>query len=284
MADQLPQSHVSMKYGFVMPFGDARIASERAQAAEDAGWDGFFVWDSVWGVDASVMLAAAAMTTERIRLGALITPVSRHRPWKLAGETAALDNLSHGRLTLAVGLGAIDTGFAEFGEETDRKTRAELLDEGLAIITGLWRGQPFNFDGQLYHIRATTFQPPAPPVQTPRIPIWVVGAWPRPRSMDRALQWDGLLPNKLNTDGTHAQVTPDDVRAMRAYIQEKRTQSTPFDIIVEGETPGDDPAQAESIVRPFAEAGATWWIETRWTTADSEVVRARIAQGPPRLK
>ena len=128
-----------MRYGFVYPGGDARDAAECAREAERAGWDGFFVWEPVWGVDAWITLAGVAMRTKRIRIGTMITPVSRRRPWKLASETATLDRLSNGRLILAVGLGATDTGFIQFGEETDRKTRAELLDEGLDIVTGLWR-------------------------------------------------------------------------------------------------------------------------------------------------
>ena len=119
-----------MKYGFVLPHGDARTAADFAQAAEQAGWDGFFVWEPVWGIDAWVSLTAAAMCTQRIRLGTLLTPLSRMRPWKLASETATLDQLSNGRVILAVGLGAIESGFESFGEVTDRKTRAELLDEG----------------------------------------------------------------------------------------------------------------------------------------------------------
>ena len=190
-----------MKYGFVLPHGDARTAAEFAASAEASGWDGFFVWEPVWGTDAWVALTAAAMRTESIRLGTMLTPLSRMRPWKLASETATLDNLSNGRVLLSVGLGALDTGFAEFGEVTDRKTRAELVDEALEIITGLWRGQPYSFDGKHYHIKPTDFSPPPPPVQKPRIPIWMVGAWPRRRSMERALRYDGLLPAKLNRDG-----------------------------------------------------------------------------------
>ena len=138
----------TMKYGFVLPIGCPRDAADLAYEAEQAGWDGFFVWEPVWGFDAWVMLAAAAVRTSRIRLGTMITPVSRMRPWKLASETVALDHLSQGRLILSVGLGAINNGFAEFGEETDRKVRAELLDEGLEILTGLWKGQPFRYEGK----------------------------------------------------------------------------------------------------------------------------------------
>src|SRR6476660_5624663 len=105
-----------MRYGFVLPSGDAADAADLAAEAEAAGWDGFFVWEPVWGVDAWVSLTAAAMLTDKIRLGTMITPVSRMRPWKLASETATLDRLSNGRLILSVGLGAIDTGFIQFGE------------------------------------------------------------------------------------------------------------------------------------------------------------------------
>ena len=150
-----------MKNGFVLPFGDARMAADMASLAEQHGWDGFFVWEPVWGNDAWVMLTAAAMRTERIRLGTMLTPLSRMKPWKLASETATLDNLSGGRVTLAVGLGAPDTGWEAFGEITDRRTRAELLDEGLDVLTGLWKGQPYAYEGKHYHVKPTDFMVPA---------------------------------------------------------------------------------------------------------------------------
>ncbi len=274
-----------MKYGFVLPFGSARTAAELAQSAEKAGWDGFFVWEAPWAIDAWIALAAAAMTTERIRLGTMITPVSRMRPWKLASETVTLDRLSKGRVILSVGLGALDTGFEAFGEVTDRKTRAELLDEGLDIVAGLWQGQPFSYDGKHYTVKECEFpHAPPSPVQQPRIPIWVVGAWPRKKSIRRVLRWDGLLPNKLNTKGQQETVTPDDIRAMKTFIDENRSQATPFDIIMEGQTPGDWPEAAAAEVRPWSEAGATWWLEAMWGTPQDqlETVRTRIQQGPPR--
>ncbi|NPV74809.1 MAG: LLM class flavin-dependent oxidoreductase [Anaerolineae bacterium] len=276
-----------MKFGFVLPYGDARIAAELAAQAEQAGWDGFFVWEPVWGLDAWVLLTAAAMRTERIRLGTMLSPLSRMRPWKLASEAATLDNLSNGRVILSVGLGAVDTGFAEFGEVIDRKTRAELLDEGLEILTGLWRGQPFEFSGKHYQVKPSNFYPPPPPAQQPRIPIWVAAAWPSKKSMQRAMRYDGLLPQILRPSGA-ARLAPEELRTMSAYIQEHREKSAPFDIVVEGETPGEDPAQAAAIVRPWQEAGATWWIEARWTELDAmrsgtgnAAIIKRIQQGPP---
>jgi alkanesulfonate monooxygenase SsuD/methylene tetrahydromethanopterin reductase-like flavin-dependent oxidoreductase (luciferase family) len=274
-----------MKYGFVLPSGDARTAAEIARAAEQAGWDGFFVWEPVWGIDAWVCLTAAAMVTERIRLGTMITPLSRMRPWKLASETATLDNFSHGRVILSVGLGAVDTGFAAFGEVTDRKNRAELLDEGLDILTGLWRGQPFSYTGRHYQVRPTEFMPPPPPVQQPCIPIWVVGAWNRPKSMARVLRYDGILPNIMTPEGDHRPLTTDDVRDIKAFVDANRTEPGPFDIVVEGETPGSEPHKAGDQVRAWAEAGATWWIEAMWGSpenpSDPAAVRRRVEQGPP---
>ncbi|MEM8529869.1 MAG: LLM class flavin-dependent oxidoreductase [Chloroflexota bacterium] len=275
-----------MQYGFVLPWGDATTAMALAQEAEAAGWDGFFMWDPVWGIDPWISLAAIAVKTERIRLGTLITPLSRCRPWKLASETVTLDHLSHGRLTLSVGLGAIDSGFEVFGEETDRRTRAELLDEGLDILTGLWRGELFDYDGKHYQVKDMEFLTPAPPppLQSPRIPIWVVGAWPRPKSMQRVMRYDGLLPTMIDATGTHITPTPDDIHAMKEYVEEHRSLTTPFDIIIEGETPTDDPQQATSQVYPYAEAGATWWMEGQWSAKNIEDVRKRIVQGPPRIE
>jgi alkanesulfonate monooxygenase SsuD/methylene tetrahydromethanopterin reductase-like flavin-dependent oxidoreductase (luciferase family) len=214
----------------------------------------------------------------------MITPLSRMRPWKLASETATLDNLSNGRVILSVGLGAVDTGFAAFGEVTDRATRAELLDEGLEILTGLWRGQPVCNQGQHYQIKETAFNPPPPPVQRPRIPIWVVGAWPRVKSMRRALKYDGLLPNVIGEDGRVRMGPPthDELRAMKVFIAENRPETTQFDIIIEGETPVDDGKEAARIVRGWEEAGATWWIEAMWSAHELADVLARIQAGAPR--
>lgn len=274
-----------MNYGFVIPSGDVPEIVEMAAVAENAGWDGFFVWEPVWGIDAWVCLAAAAMRTTRIRLGTMITPVSRMRPWKLAGETMSVDRLSNGRVILSVGLGAVDTGFEQVGEEVDKRTRAELLDEGLAIITGLWHGQPFQFDGQHYQIKPIEFMLPPPPVQQPRIPIWVVGAWPYEKSMQRVLRYDGLLPNVMDENRHHRPATPQDLREMVAYVAEHRESSTPFDFVIEGTTPGDDPAGTAEIVQPWQEAGATWWIEALWSAPRDETgraqVRRRVQQGPP---
>jgi alkanesulfonate monooxygenase SsuD/methylene tetrahydromethanopterin reductase-like flavin-dependent oxidoreductase (luciferase family) len=190
-----------MKYGFIYFGGDARQAADYAYEAEQAGWDGFFVADAPWGFDPWVTLTACAMRTDRIKLGTMLTPVSRRRPWKLASELLTLDLLSNGRVILSVGLGAVDTGFAEFGEQTDRKVRAELMEETLDIVQGLWKGQPFRYQGKHYQVRPTTFVPALPKGYKPGVTIWMVGAWKREKSIQRALRYDGLLPNIMGKDG-----------------------------------------------------------------------------------
>lgn len=276
-----------MQYGFVLPFGDARAIAEHARLAEQSGWDGFFIAEGVVGTDAWVSLAAAAMLTTQIRLGTLLTPVSRRRPWKLASETVTLDQLSGGRVILSVGLGALNTGFDAFGEETDRKLRAERLDEGLEIITRLWSGERFSYRGRHYSVKPD-FWPPPRPAQQPRIPIWVVAVWPRPNSIGRALRYDAIIPAGKDEHGADRPLSVDEIRAVRAYADAHRPGLPPLDIVIEGNTPIDDREAGAAQVRQWEEAGATWWIESPWDLpAPSEaekqaLIRQRIRQGPPR--
>lgn len=270
-----------MKYGFVLPDMEPLRAISMAREAESHGWDGFFVWEPVWGVDPWVLLGALSVVTTRIKLGTLLTPPSRRRPWKLAGETATLDILSQGRTILSVGLGAVDTGFESFGEATDRKTRAELLDESIDILTGLWRGQPLEYHGKHYHITKTTFFPGPASIQQPRIPIWAVAAWGWNRSMQRALRCDGILPAILDDQKKWGELTPDHIREIKAYVTANRDLDTPFDIVVEKTSPGDDKIAAADSVAPWAEAGATWWIESMWEEKNPDKWLQRLRQGPP---
>jgi alkanesulfonate monooxygenase SsuD/methylene tetrahydromethanopterin reductase-like flavin-dependent oxidoreductase (luciferase family) len=194
-----------LKFGVYLPnfgaFGEARTLAELAHDAEAAGWDGFFIWDHIARpmhtpvVDAWVALSAIAMRTERVRIGALVTPLPRRRPWKLARETASLDRLSNGRLVLGVGIGSSGGQPVEweaFGEELDLKKRGEMLDESLEIINGLWSGEPFAFNGKHYQVKESQFLPT--PLQTPRIPVWVAGNWPHHAPFRRAARWDGMIP------------------------------------------------------------------------------------------
>jgi alkanesulfonate monooxygenase SsuD/methylene tetrahydromethanopterin reductase-like flavin-dependent oxidoreductase (luciferase family) len=276
-----------LRYGFLVPSGDPRTVAGLAREAEEAGWDGVFYWDGICvgnmeTYDPWVVMAAMAMRTERVRIGAVLTPPARRRPWKLARETVTLDHLSGGRLVLPVGLGALDDGgFSRVGEPTDKKVRAQLLDESLEILTGLWTGKPFSYEGEHYRMEEMTFRPP--PVQRPRIPIWVVGAWPSRKSMGRTLRYDGVLAATIGGSAGSPGVTPETIQEIKAYAEKNRDNTTPFDIVWEGQTPGEDPERAASTVRPYAEAGATWWIESPWTPPNEpEDLRLRINQGPPR--
>jgi len=278
-----------MRYAIVVNSGDPRQMAELAGEAESAGWDGVFYYDAIAIGDMDmydpwVVLAAMAMRTERIRLGAMVFAPTRRRPWKFAREALTLDHLSKGRLILPVGLGATDDGaFGNVGEPTDLRTRAELLDETLAILHGLWSGLPFAFEGQHYRFGPMTFRPR--PVQQPRIPIWVVGVWPSARSMGRAAAWDGVVPQARDGHGAGVATTAEHVREILSFAGEQRAaagRSGAWDVIVEGTTPADDAVAAAERVAPLAHAGATWWIESDWD-ADVDALRWRIAAGPPRV-
>lgn len=284
-----------MRYAFNLPnfgaFGDARRLAELAHEAEESGWDGFFIWDHVQFfvpgerlpvADPWVALAAVAMTTSRIKLGPMVTPIPRRRPWKLARESVTLDHLAGGRLILGVGLGdPVATEFGAFGEVTDPRTRAAMLDEGLEVLTGLWRGEPFTFEGEHFQLRDALCWPP--PVQSPRIPIWVAGWWPYRRPLRRAAHWDGVFPGKLDERGP-GQLTPEEIAEIVAYIRAHRDGDAPFDVVLGARLPGDDPDHAAAIVAPYADAGVTWWqVGVPDLRTPFDVARARIRQGPPRL-
>jgi alkanesulfonate monooxygenase SsuD/methylene tetrahydromethanopterin reductase-like flavin-dependent oxidoreductase (luciferase family) len=277
-----------VKYGFIATnfdyCGDARLLSELAREAEGAGWDGFFLWDHLeWvgsepAVDPWVALAAMAMATERIRLGPMITPLPRRHIAKLARETVSVDRLSGGRLILGVGAGGPNlpeyTAFGDFG---DPKERAARLDEGLDVLTALWSGEPVKHQGRYYRAQTEGF---APPVQRPRIPVWVAATWPAKKPLRRAARWDGLAPLRQGTPEGKL-LTPDEMREMLAYVSEHREGDGPYDAAQFGVTRGPDDT---SLVGAFAEAGATWWVEGVFTwLMDLDYTRKRIRSGPPRI-
>jgi alkanesulfonate monooxygenase SsuD/methylene tetrahydromethanopterin reductase-like flavin-dependent oxidoreductase (luciferase family) len=268
-----------MRYGVILTSGDPRAVADLAADAEAAGWDAAFTWDGIAigameTYDPWVVLAAMAMRTERIRLGAILTPPSRRRPWKLARETMTVDRLSGGRLVLPVGLGAIDDrAFGGVGEPTDARTRAELLDESLAILEGLWSGEPFAFSGRHFRFDEMTFRPT--PVQRPRIPIWVAATTASARSMARPFRYDGIMPQTSEIDAIRS------IAARAARDRPTGATGEPFAIVVEGTSKPGDRASLDTVAT-LADAGATWWVESDWD-ASPKTLRSRIEAGPPRI-
>lgn len=275
-----------MKAGVALPYLGARGIARLAGAAEQAGWDGVYVGDAIWCEDPMIGLAAAAMVTSRIRLGTMVIPAPLRRPWKIASESIALERLSGGRLTLGLGAGAVWMGWQAFPDETtDKRARAEMLDETIDILELLSQRKPFDYDGKHYHLKLTQLDEgyyPPKPLQQPRIPLWVVGIWPRMKSIRRVLKADGLLPQKMSANGDFEPVTPEDLRAMKAYIDANRTRTTPFDFVVEGKTGDLSPAEAQEKLGAWVDAGATWWIEGLWAYSEEHALE-RIEQGPARL-
>jgi alkanesulfonate monooxygenase SsuD/methylene tetrahydromethanopterin reductase-like flavin-dependent oxidoreductase (luciferase family) len=278
--------------------GDARTLAELAACAEDAGWDGVFLEDYILedyivyqgrqeipAYDPWVALAAMALRTERIRLGTMVTPLARRRPWKLAREAVTLDHLSGGRLTLGVGLGdSADVSLTHFGEQTNARVRAAMLDEALDVLIGLWSGRPFRYDGSHYHVQEVTCLPA--PLQTPRIPIWVGGAYPNRGPVRRAARWDGACLYKAASPGSAEDsgdpLLPEEIAALKHTIEARRTATTPFDIVVHGARRGVDETAERERLRASASAGATWcqsWIPP----GEPAAMRAVVGRGPLRI-
>lgn len=271
------------------PYDDPRLVASFAREAEEHGWDALYVWDHLlvdpsWEVrvaDPWILLTAAALATERIRLGTMVTALPRRRPQVVARQATTLDRLSHGRVTLGVGLGEPPDEYTAFGEDADLRVRAEKLDESLAVLTGLWSGERRSFHGRYLVVEDVRFLPT--PVQRPRIPIWVGAQWPGDAAIRRAARWDGIYPiPRIRPDAWDAVLAPDDVRAIVELVRRHRTEPGPFDLMVGRWTPGEDPHGAAEIVAPYADAGATWWSEDLSAYRGSvEGMRERIRLGPP---
>lgn len=274
-----------MRYGIVTSnmgtYSDPREAVRLALVAEAAGWDGFFIWDHlgfVWGnpsADPWVTLAAVAASTERIRIGTDVTPLARRRPQIVAHALTSLDVLSGGRVIFGAGLGGVSREFEAFGDPGDAKERASTLDEGLDVIEEMMSGEEVTHRGQHYTVDGVTLAPL--PVQRPRVPVWI-GGEAKP-ALRRAARWDGWLANATPLDGTIIMSKgPEQIREMVAEIQSNRTPETPFDVALDGYSEPDDVTLPDS----YAEAGATWWLESihdRRGTVDEML--ARVKAGPP---
>jgi len=273
-----------MKFGLALPYVDPLTAARYARRAEEAGWDGVFMGDAIWCLDPMIALTAAAMQTTRIRLGTMITPVPLRKPWKIASESLALDHASNGRLILGLGAGAVWMGWQGFPDEvTAKRPRAEMLDECIDLLTLFSKREPFDYEGKHFPVKLTLLDQqhyPPKPIQQPRIPIWVVGIWPRKKSMQRVLKCDGLLAQKMNSAGEFEPVMPQDVQDMHKFVIDNRTLTTPFDIIVEEQTLDWEKARIQGKLGQWQEVGATWWIEGLWE-ADETKVLARIDKGIP---
>lgn len=260
---------------FFPPFdalADPQLVAELTREAEQAGWDGAFIWDHLLYsppvqriLDPWICMAAMAVATERILLGPMVTPLARRRPQVLARQALTLDHLSRGRLVLGFGLG--DDGstreMSRFGDEPDAVRRAEMLDEGLTVLTGLLSGALVEHEGPHYRADGAHFLPG--PYRPEGIPLWLAARWPHRAPVRRAARFDGLFIIQTPDAGRLA--------AVRSWLADAGAPAD-LELVVNGR-PGDDP-------RPWAEAGATWWL-TQLGPYDLQLdeVRRVIEAGSP---
>ncbi len=265
-----------MRFGLHVPqlgaLGEPGALVELARRAEGAGWDGVFLWDHLMhagdppACDPWVALGAIAATTTRVVLGPLVTPLPRRRPWKVAREAVTLDRLSNGRAVLGVGIGTDSyREFSAFDEEArDDRTRGARLDEALAVITDLWRGERVRHAGAHWTVDDVVQTPTA--TQAPRVPIWCAAIWPHRTPARRAARWDGIVPV--------GRLTPDDARALLAEVHRVRTVAAPFDLVVPS-------AAATTAVSEYDQAGATWWLHSLSPSSSLAHHQAVVEHGPP---
>jgi alkanesulfonate monooxygenase SsuD/methylene tetrahydromethanopterin reductase-like flavin-dependent oxidoreductase (luciferase family) len=252
------------------PFGSAWAIADISVAAERAGWDGVFIWDHVVRrdvdldvVDPWVALSAAAVATRRVRLGPLVTPLARRRPWNVARAAVSLDALSDGRFILGVGLGTVlGPEFAAFGEETDLRRRGNMLDEGIEVIRAIWSGEPVHIAGQHYRIDGVRFLPT--PARSGGIPIWAATERLSGRPVRRAARVDGIFP---------IDIRPADLPILLENVSSVRGELRGFDVVTV--STGDDAASWDG-------AGATWWLrELPWQQSYAACL-AVVNDGPRR--
>ncbi|MFI5834136.1 LLM class flavin-dependent oxidoreductase [Micromonospora sp. NPDC051300] len=281
-----------MRHGLEISCGGAAVTVADLVAlgelAERAGWDGVFLEDYLvhhagddpptW--DPWLVLAAVAGRTERVRLGTTVTALPRRRPAKLAREVLTLDHLSGGRAGVAVGLGdPADRGLAAFGEPTDVKTRAAMLDEGLDLLVALLGGERVNHRGVHYRAEDVALRPP--PVQSPRVPVWVGGSTQAKAVLRRAARADGIVPYKLTDTDGWSDFTAEEVAALVAALPATRADGEPFDVAVGGRRRRADERAERAYLAELAAAGATWWLEYV-PAGDPAAMRAAVARGPLR--
>lgn len=279
-------------------YGSPARLVELAIASEQAGYDGFFIWDhlvfepagTLEIADATTTLGAIAAVTSSIRLGAMVTPVARRRPWKLAREWVSLDHLSKGRLICGVGLGEpAELEFAAFGEDPSARSRAEHLDEGLALVDALSRGERVQHSGQHYRVNEIRFSPSS--YQQPRFPIWGAASLPAKAGVRRAMRWDGLFPvvkpADLGLDSSGAidwskwWLDVEQFAELVAEVRAARSSSSPFDFVASGRL-GEGGCNGVSCAR-YADIGASWWcdwVDERSGRAADNLARVRAGPTP----
>jgi alkanesulfonate monooxygenase SsuD/methylene tetrahydromethanopterin reductase-like flavin-dependent oxidoreductase (luciferase family) len=276
-----------VKHGiFLPPFGDLadpRRVAALAADAEQAGWDGLFVWDHMLAdpglpvSDAWTTMAAIAMSTSRLTIGPMVTPLARRRPWVLARQIASLDQLSGGRLVFGLGLG--DDGwreFSSFGEETSPRVRGELIDESLPILQGLLSGKDVEFHGRHFDVDSGPFLPR--PVQDP-VPFWAAVRWPNRKPLARAARLQGCFPIFAGSGQRPAPPSVADLAELRAALTGLSAPPS-HDLVVRVALHQLDPAARAEATAAMANAGVTWLLEAFGPGQAAAEVEAYARGGP----
>src|SRR5215216_7534535 len=143
--------------------------------------------------------------------------------------------------------------------------RAELLDEGLDIVTQLWTGESVHHFGRHFRADGVRFLPR--PFQRPRIPIWCGARWPHQPPLRRAARYNGVVPI--------GDLPPEAVTELLSDARRHRTSQEPFDVAIASWT-------ASAPAGEYEAAGATWWLEAFQPDTPLTTAQRAIEQGPTR--
>ena len=279
-----------IKYGISLihfnELANPEVVIELAVEAEKAGWDGIFLPDhmlfdkqQIYPITETwILLSAIAAKTNKIKIGTGVAALPRYHPWWFAKMTATLDVLSKGRLILGLGLGGPKTEFESFGEEYNLKILAQKMEESLDILEGLWTGEPFSYSGKHYTVTEAGFLPK--PAQSPRIPLVFGGMWPTKKPFIRGAKYDGIMPIHKNFP---QDLTVDELRQIISIVKKNRETDEPFEVIISG-TSFFNPEKRVEQIKPFIDAGITWWLEHVNTLMQPSVdaMKEWVKLGPPR--
>lgn len=261
------------------PFGEPTVLVDLAIRAEAAGWDGVFLWDHVVTddglpiADSFTCLGAMAQATQRLRLGTMVTPLPRRRPWLVARQAAAISRLSGGRFILGVGLGSDEFGdFSRFGEHTELSVRSAMLDEALDIVRAMWSGRPYQHNGRYYRISLDEGTPEPFP-----IPIWAASSAGGARAIGRAAAVQGFFPNPADREVSADELT----RLLAAVHRDGLPQGQPYDVAIRGNASPAWPEPQHSDLDGLANAGMTWWMESLIHFDPLDLSLAVVDAGPP---
>jgi probable F420-dependent oxidoreductase len=234
---------------------DMEMVRQFVVRAEELGFESLWTQEDITGDDPSLepltQLSYVAALTQRVRLGVSVMVAPLRNPVQLAKALGSLDQMSHGRLTVGVGIGGRQNMYPAFGLTTDRRARrfVELLD----VMKALWTEPQATYEGQFWQLDGVPMEPK--PVQKPHPPLWFGGR--HPDALRRAVRHgDGWMGAGSSTTATFLEC----VQQLNTFLEEAGRDPATFPISKRVYLAVDDNEKR-------AEERITTWFDNRYHNA-----------------